>query len=456
MNRVSSRKLEGRSYYRDLPTLVNIVNADLLKLRKGQLGTAYYINQSDCDDQSLFWCEDGQDCLSIVDRCDGINDCLDLSDESNCSSVSPPTSNTYDNLTGGENGILNIDLYNKIDWTTSPDWFDAYKLSNFEDLRDLYDFTLMDRDLVENTGNDVNSFIRSCAYDQQECSVDDFHQFEHVRYGNCFTFNAPIGNDGNFNESQIVRTGRTGGDYGLKLTLFVDSDDYLGLLGQNTGVKVVIHSARIEPDLIADSFIASVGYETEVALTRETISRLPDPYSTCINTYPDFLPMSDVNRQFDYNRRVCQSYCYQYHMNLECGCYDDYTVQVDTLCDFKDSAIAVCKASVDLKFILGELTCACDQECDSESYSKVVSAINWPSVNYLPFFASFSWQQAIADKGSAGSGCFSPCTELDQSRPQLDQSSSSVRHQSSPGLGVALFFIQSRPSLGLVFTELSP
>ena len=80
---------------------------------------------------------------------------MDLSDESNCSSVSPPTSNTYDNLTGGENGILNIDLYNKIDWTTSPDWFDAYKLSNFEDLRDLYDFTLMDRDLVENTGKIV-------------------------------------------------------------------------------------------------------------------------------------------------------------------------------------------------------------------------------------------------------------------------------------------------------------
>ena len=58
-------------FFQDLPTLVNIVNADLLKLRKGQLGTAYYINQSDCDDQSLFWCEDGQDCLSIVDRCDG-------------------------------------------------------------------------------------------------------------------------------------------------------------------------------------------------------------------------------------------------------------------------------------------------------------------------------------------------------------------------------------------------
>ena len=92
------------------------------------------------------------------------------------------------------------------------------------------------------------------------------------QYGNCFTFNAPIGNDGNFNESQIVRTGRTGGDYGLKLTLFVDSDDYLGLLGQNTGVKVVIHSARIEPDLIADSFIASVGKRSHISVGSKSLA----------------------------------------------------------------------------------------------------------------------------------------------------------------------------------------
>ncbi|XP_063727304.1 amiloride-sensitive sodium channel subunit alpha-like [Symsagittifera roscoffensis] len=260
MNRVSQRKLNGNSYYQALPALQSIVHADFLRLREVQLGTPFYINQSECRDENLFWCLDGQNCISTTDYCDGVEDCDDLSDEDNCSSITPRTNDTFDDLNGSERGLLNIDLYNKVDWRSNPDWFDALNLSRYEDLRDLYDFTLMDRGLVTNTGADKDNFIRSCSFDRSECSSDDFYQFENARYGNCFTFNAPIDEEDNFNESNIRRTGRTGSDFGLKLTLFVDSEDYLGILGHKTGAKVVIHSPSIEPDLTMAVTIQTNGW----------------------------------------------------------------------------------------------------------------------------------------------------------------------------------------------------
>ena len=82
----------------------------------------------------------------------GVQDCADNDDETvDCPVSQVPTPVSHDNLAGGEMGILNYKLYNEINWTL-PDWFDAYTLSQFEDLHDLFPFTLMSRDMVEKVG----------------------------------------------------------------------------------------------------------------------------------------------------------------------------------------------------------------------------------------------------------------------------------------------------------------
>ena len=57
--------------FQALPALQSIVHADFLRLREVQLGTPFYINQSECRDENLFWCLDGQNCISTTDYCDG-------------------------------------------------------------------------------------------------------------------------------------------------------------------------------------------------------------------------------------------------------------------------------------------------------------------------------------------------------------------------------------------------
>ena len=82
----------------------------------------------------------------------GTQDCDNNEDETvDCPVSQPPATVKHDSLAGGEPGILNYRLYNEINWTL-PDWYDAYTLSEYEDLHDLFDFTLMSRELVEKTG----------------------------------------------------------------------------------------------------------------------------------------------------------------------------------------------------------------------------------------------------------------------------------------------------------------
>ena len=85
----------------------------------------------------------------------GVQDCDNNEDEIiDCPVSEIPTPEKHDHLTGNEMGILNYRLYNEINWTL-PDWYDAYTLSEYEDLHDLFDFTLMSRELVDKIGKSM-------------------------------------------------------------------------------------------------------------------------------------------------------------------------------------------------------------------------------------------------------------------------------------------------------------
>ena len=87
-------------------------------------------------------------------------DCDDNSDETGCGSITPSSSETHDTLTSNVAGILNYKLYTQVNWAEQPpDWFDALSISEYEDLRDLYDFTLMERGTVTATGNTTSTSL---------------------------------------------------------------------------------------------------------------------------------------------------------------------------------------------------------------------------------------------------------------------------------------------------------
>ena len=113
-------------------------------------------------------------------------------------------------------------------------WLQAYKEGKKEDYSDLQAAGTTGPETVRKNGQQIEDFITQCSFDSLTCEVDDFYTWQNDVYGNCFTFNHI--------KKPTKTTVREGSQYGLKLALFVDQDDYVGLLSPASGVRVSIHS----------------------------------------------------------------------------------------------------------------------------------------------------------------------------------------------------------------------
>ena len=125
---------------------------------------------------------------------------------------------------------------------------------------------------------------------------------------------------------------------------------------------------------------------------------MSEPYSNCMANYPSYLPVDEKKANYSYLKELCDKYCYQYHLNKECGCYDSYLVDTEELCKYYNSTTAICKAATDRRYMRGELDCGCQQECESELFLRSLSTIAWPSSSYLPFFMAYSWRKSANEK----------------------------------------------------------
>ena len=69
----------------------------------------------------------------------------------------------------------------------------------------------------------------------------DFVQIQNPKYGNCYSFNSVLNKqiDNATGEFQRIRgSSKTGQEYGLKVTLFLDFDNYVGSLAHDGGAQV--------------------------------------------------------------------------------------------------------------------------------------------------------------------------------------------------------------------------
>ena len=66
---------------------------------------------------------------------------------------------------------------------------------------------------------------------------------------------------------------KVGHEFGLKLTLFLDYAEYIGLFAPNSGARLLVHDPRVQPDIQTASFSVAAGETTFIAMRRQ-IQRL--------------------------------------------------------------------------------------------------------------------------------------------------------------------------------------
>ncbi|XP_063712493.1 uncharacterized protein LOC134840541 isoform X2 [Symsagittifera roscoffensis] len=291
------------------------------------------------------------------------------------------------------------DPYDHYDDNMAPyDWIEAYEKSNKPDYSDFRSFALFTQNEVKFFGTQAVDFIAQCTFDGRVCSYDSFQTYQNPKYGNCFLFNTifeqSVMSDGSF--QGIRSTSRTGQEYGLKVTLFIDEEEYIGVLSQNVGAQVLLTSPNAVPLPESEGIQLAVGYNTRVAMRQEQIQRRGGNYGTCHASWPtDAIDFSDkfLDTWPFYSQKICEVYCVQTYIYDRCDCTDHYLEGFNQNRDDGDNAMCSmwnvtqrdCVRDIYSQYRSSNLTCPCYSQCDSDVYQYASSSTEWPSPQFTPY-----------------------------------------------------------------------
>jgi hypothetical protein len=130
-------------------------------------------------------------------------------------------------------------------------------------------------------------FILNCIFDRLDCSLTAANPqyFANIRYGACFTFGTQL-------TAQNVSlypwaTRYLGSNYGLRLTLDLQTANYEGEFASRVGARVTVHHPATVPHPEITGFTAMPGTETAVGIHATRVHRMPAPYpSNCSGDFP--------------------------------------------------------------------------------------------------------------------------------------------------------------------------
>jgi len=133
---------------------------------------------------------------------------------------------------------------------------------------------------LERGGHRFRELVFRCYFKGFSCKDRDFLKYWKTtwnwRYGNCFTFNSGATSQGK--RKPVLTITKPGPQYGLTLDLFVNQKEYIPILSQEAGVRVLITGQRSIPFPVDEGFTVSPGFATSIALRQLSITRV-DPFN---------------------------------------------------------------------------------------------------------------------------------------------------------------------------------
>lgn len=205
-------------------------------------------------------------------------------------------------------------------------------------------------------GHQFKNFIQTCVYNGWNCDAKDFKLSASFLYGNCYTFN--------FEKHNILST-EPGPKNGLLLELDLEVNKYLSFT-QRVGAIVEIHDSNVIQNVESRGHLLRPGYETHIAVTQSTMSRLPSPYKDHCRKYK----LGD-------SKDNCYDLCAHIATISACSCGS--RSQKDVLqCDYNDPLTVCCLLKLEGK----GYPCDCPLSCEDVVYNLQISSHLWPTKTY--------------------------------------------------------------------------
>jgi hypothetical protein len=229
--------------------------------------------------------------------------------------------------------------------------------------------------------SDLNEMILSCRYGPESCSASDFEWFSSFDFGNCYKFKS---------DKKVTLPGKTNG---LRMELITDQSDSINSLMFSRGVHIFINNQSIDP-LRAEGIDISSGYETNIALNKNSFIKLSEPYSDCVkdtlnqNEMSSYLFKLTLSSYGKYTRRSCFDMCYQDYIVENCDCFSILFPNITKNHEPCGLSVAKNKCNLDfhIKFYrtVSQVKCPllCPNECESAEFKIKVSFSTYPTKIY--------------------------------------------------------------------------
>uniref|UniRef100_A0A8C5R8J3 Amiloride-sensitive sodium channel subunit beta n=1 Tax=Leptobrachium leishanense TaxID=445787 RepID=A0A8C5R8J3_9ANUR len=233
------------------------------------------------------------------------------------------------------------------------------------------------KDRIE-MGFQGEDMILTCLFGGQACSYRNFTQIFDPDYGNCYIFN--WGQEG----QDLLMAANPGADFGLKLVLDIDQDEYIPFVQTTAAARLILHQQRSFPFLKDLGIYAMPGTETSIAVLVDGIQHLEAPYTKCTVNGSD-IPVANLYDGFNssYSIQSCLRSCFQQQMVGKCQCaYHLYPLPEGyEFCDSKVHPDWV-PCYYELRDSVADReTCIglCQQPCNDTQYKMTISMADWPS-----------------------------------------------------------------------------
>ncbi|XP_058142261.1 amiloride-sensitive sodium channel subunit beta [Dasypus novemcinctus] len=226
-------------------------------------------------------------------------------------------------------------------------------------------------------GYPAERMILACLFGAEPCNHRNFTTIFHPVYGNCYIFNWGM-------KEKALPSANPGAEFGLKLILDIDQEDYVPFLTSTAGALLLLHEQRSYPFIKDQGIYAMAGTETSIGVLVDKLERMGQPYSQCTMNGSD-VPVQNLYSDYNttYSIQACLRSCFQEHMirNCNCGHYLYPLPHGKKYCnnqDFPDWAS--CYSALRMDVIQRE-TCIgmCKESCNDTQYKMTISMADWPS-----------------------------------------------------------------------------
>lgn len=255
-------------------------------------------------------------------------------------------------------------IFTKLKWKRK-------KIAKKEDSKDKHEDLYFDHnfnfaDFVKKHGHKIDHMVKKCHWKAQRCGPENFTSVL-TDFGLCYTFNPGTP------DHPLLKVHRAGVDFGLRLQLNVQQDQYYGILRDSSGFKVMIHD-QDEPPLINElGFAIHPGMHTFCGIRKTKIFNLPAPWETACED-------KKTEDQRKYTKSACLMKCRAEFIVGICNCRSFQHEGSAPVC--LPHEIRDCVRPAIATFMNESDNCECPVPCEKIRYQPQLSYAQMPAKHY--------------------------------------------------------------------------